>query len=59
MKLFFVLMGIGVVLSFLQIVAFGVAGIASAIISAIIAAYFFICIYSLRESVKGGATGTV
>ena len=58
MKLYLILMGIGVILSFLQIVTVGVPGIASAIISAMIAAYFFICIYSLYESVKSGATGT-
>ena len=58
MKLYLILMGIGVILSFLQIITVGVPGIASAIISAIIASYFFICIYSLYKSVKGVATGT-
>jgi hypothetical protein len=51
MKLFLILMIIGLVLSFLQIFTIGAAGIASAIIGAIIAAYFFICIYSLYKSV--------
>ena len=58
MKPYLTLMGIGIVLSFLQIVTVGVPGIASVVISAIIASYFFICIYSLYKSVKGGATGT-
>jgi hypothetical protein len=54
MKLYLIISAIGVVLSFLQIVTAGTAGIAGAIISAIIAAYFFICIYSLYQLVKVG-----
>jgi hypothetical protein len=53
MKLFLILMLIGLILSFLQIITIGLAGIASAIISCIIVGYFFICIYSLYKSVGG------
>lgn len=54
MKPYLILMAIGVILSFFQIITIGVAGIAGAIIGAIIGVYFFICIYSLSEMVKGG-----
>jgi len=52
MKLYMIIMAIGVVMSFLQIFTIGVNAIASAIIGSIISAYFFICIYSLYEKVK-------
>lgn len=52
MKLYMIIMAIGVVMSFLQIFTGGVSAIASAIVGAIVSAYFFICIYSLYEKVK-------
>lgn len=54
MKLYLVLMAIGVILSFLQILTTSIYTILGAIFSAAIAVYFFICIYSLYESVKVG-----
>jgi prepilin signal peptidase PulO-like enzyme (type II secretory pathway) len=53
MKLYLILMAVGVVLSLLQIVTSGWAGLATAIIQAVIQAYFFICIYSLYQMIKG------
>lgn len=47
-----ILMGIGVVLSFLQIITSGWSGIAGAIIGAIVSAYLFICIYSMYKMFK-------
>jgi hypothetical protein len=55
MKLYLILMGIGVVLSFLQIVTIGTQGIVGAILSAVVSAYFFICIYSLYQATKQGS----
>jgi hypothetical protein len=54
MKLYMVIMAVGVVLSLLQIFTSGWSGLGFAILQAVIQAYFFICIYSLYQSIKGG-----
>jgi len=52
--MYMVLMGVGVVLSFLQIFTsvYSFQAISQAVISAAVSAYLFICIYSLYEKVK-------
>lgn len=52
MELFLILMAIGVIISFLQIIPSGLAGVFGAIFWALVYAYFFICIYSLYQLVK-------
>jgi hypothetical protein len=54
MKFYLILMAIGVIISFINVITAGWAGLAGAILSAIIEAYFFICIYSLYDLVKSG-----
>lgn len=52
MTFFLVLMGIGVILNIVQIFTVGSSGIASAVLSAILYAYFFVCIFSLYQKIK-------
>lgn len=52
-----ILLGIGVVMSFLQLFTVKYAtGIPSAIVGVIISAYFFICVYSLYDKLKAEKT---
>lgn len=52
MKLYLVLMGVGLVLTFLQIFIGGSSTIVSSIIGAIISLYLFMCVYSLYQKTK-------
>jgi CHASE2 domain-containing sensor protein len=57
MVLFMVIMAIGVVFQFLQILTAGWATLASAILMACISFYFFLCIYSLYSVIKSESLG--
>jgi hypothetical protein len=52
MRMFIGLMAIGVVISFLQIVTVGLAGIAGALGGAAICGYSFLCAYSLFHKIQ-------
>ncbi|CRL01549.1 CLUMA_CG014273, isoform A [Clunio marinus] len=63
MLLFIVIMGVGVIVSFFQIFQLGVVFLVPTILSAVVAVYFFICVYSLykrlkNESMKRTLNGT-
>jgi len=52
-------MAVGVVLSFFQIFTSGLIGLIPAIVGAALAAYFFVCIYSLYEETKNNSTPNI
>lgn len=57
MVLFMILMAIGVILQFLQVLTAGWALLASALLFACLSAYFFLCIYSLYSEIKNEKMG--
>lgn len=52
-----ILMAIGVILQFLQVLTAGWATFFSALFFALLSLYWFICIYSLYSKVKNEGTG--
>ncbi|KAL7044300.1 hypothetical protein ACKWTF_001875 [Chironomus riparius] len=60
MKLIMILMGIGVIVSFISVITSLYGGLGGAIFYSIITCYFFLCIYSLYVKLKDeGRSGTV
>jgi hypothetical protein len=58
MKLYMILMIIGVVLAFVDVLNSGFQALPKAIVSAVIGVYLFICIYSLYDMIKNERLGT-
>lgn len=52
MMLFMIIMAIGVILQFLQVLAAGWATFISALFMACVSLYWFICIYSLYDKIR-------
>lgn len=57
MVLFMILMAVGVIFQFLQLLSVSLATILSAIFFAFLSLYFFLCIYSLYDMLKKENTG--
>jgi hypothetical protein len=57
MMLFMILMAIGVILQFIQVLGAGWATLISGIFFACLSLYWFICIYSLYDNIRAGKLG--